>query len=108
MGDGEQIGEFRAIHVPGHAPGLIALYRDSDRMLLASDVVYTIDTETCRDCPARIPHPAFNWDTDLARASIDELRDLGASSLWTAHGRHLSGDIDPQLEAAAAWSSQSR
>jgi hydroxyacylglutathione hydrolase len=102
VGEGDSVGDFRVIHVPGHAPGLIALYRHSDRMLLAPDVVYTIDTETLQDCPARVPHPAFNWDDDLARASIRGLAELRASSLWTGHGKHLRGDVSRQLEAAAA------
>ncbi len=105
VSEGEQIGSFRVIHVPGHAPGLIGLFRESDRLLLAPDAVYTIDTATCGDGPARVPHPAFNWDTDLARASIHKLRDLGPSSVWTGHGSHLSGEVREQLETAstATW-----
>jgi hydroxyacylglutathione hydrolase len=100
---GEDIAGFRIIHIPGHAPGLIALYREADRLLLAPDAVYTIDAYTGQDVPARVPHPAFNWDSDLARASIRKLRDLGATTLWTGHGEHLMGDIAAQLDAAAAW-----
>jgi hydroxyacylglutathione hydrolase len=101
--EGEDVAGFRVIHVPGHAPGLIALYRDADRLLLASDVVYTIDAETGKDSPARVPHPALNWDTELARASIKMLKGLGATSLWTGHARHLTGDVSAQLDAAAEW-----
>jgi glyoxylase-like metal-dependent hydrolase (beta-lactamase superfamily II) len=101
VADGELVEDFRVVHLPGHAPGLIALYRESDRLLIAPDLLYTIDTENCGDGPARVPHPAFNWDTALARASITKVRHLSPSSLWTGHGRHLTGDIDRQLEAAA-------
>lgn len=103
IGEGEDIDGFRVIHVPGHAPGLIALHREADRLLLAPDIVYTLDTETGQDGPARIPHPAFNWDTDRARASITKLRELAAASLWTGHGKHLSSDVAAQLDAAAKW-----
>jgi hydroxyacylglutathione hydrolase len=101
--EGEDVAGFRVIHVPGHAPGLIALYRDADRLLLGSDIVYTFDAETGEDSPARVPHPALNWDTDLARASIKKLRRLGVSSLWTGHAQHLTGDVSAQLDAAAEW-----
>jgi hydroxyacylglutathione hydrolase len=101
--EGEDVAGFRVIHIPGHAPGLIALYRDADRLLLAPDAVYTFDPETGQDCAARVPHPAFNRDTHLARASIKKLRELEATSLWTGHARHLTGDIAAQLDAAADW-----
>ncbi len=105
VAEGQRVGSFRVIDVRGHAPGLIALYRESDRLLLAPDVLYTIDSGTCGDGPPRVPHPAFNWDDRLARACIRGLRDLGISSLWTGHGGHLSGDVGRQLEAAttATW-----
>jgi hydroxyacylglutathione hydrolase len=103
--EGDEIAGFRVIHLPGHAPGLIALYREGDRLLLAPDVVFTIDPETGHDVPARVAHPAFNWDTELARASIEKLRPLGAASVWLGHGEHLSGDIAAQLDAAAKWPS---
>jgi hydroxyacylglutathione hydrolase len=103
----DDVAGFRVIHVPGHAPGLIALYRAADRLLLAPDVVYTIDADTGEEVPARLPHPAFNWDTEIARASIRKVRELGATSVWTGHAgpaKHLSNDISAQLDAAAAWS----
>ena len=102
--EAEEIAGFRVLHVPGHAPGLIALYRDADRVLLASDAVFTIDIETGEDVPARPPPAAFNWDTDRARASVGKLRELGAGSVWTAHGKHLGDDVAAQLDTAANWS----
>jgi hydroxyacylglutathione hydrolase len=100
--EGDAIAGFRIVHLPGHAPGLIALYRGADGLVLAPDVVYTID-EMGQDGPARVPHPAFNWDTELARASIEKLGGLNAASVWTGHGEHLSNDVTTQLRTAAAW-----
>ena len=37
---------FRVIELPGHAPGLIGLYRESDRLALVSDCFYTLDPQT--------------------------------------------------------------
>lgn len=100
--EGDEIAGFRVVDLPGHAPGQIGLYRDDDRLLLAPDVVFTLD-EVGQDVPARVPPPAFNWDTDLARASIDKVRGLEPAAVWIGHGEHLSGDVDAQLADAAAW-----
>jgi hydroxyacylglutathione hydrolase len=99
--EGDEVAGFRVLHVPGHAPGQIALFRASDGLLIAADTIYTIDVETAQGVPARVPHPAVNWDTDAARASIARLATLPATSAWAGHGEHVSGDVPAQLERAA-------
>jgi len=100
--DGEQIAGFRVIHIPGHAPGQIALFRESDRLLLAADAIYTFDTETAQPAAPSVPHPFSNWDTELARESIRRLIPLRASSIWTGHAEPVTGeDIAGQLVRAA-------
>ena len=52
--EGDDVSGFRVVHLPGHAPGLIALFRESDRLALTSDCFYVIDPETCAGTrPAR-------------------------------------------------------
>jgi hydroxyacylglutathione hydrolase len=98
----EQIAGFRAIHTPGHAPGQIALFRESDRLLLAADAIFTLDGETGRPVAPRVPHPFSNWDTKAARESILRLIPLRASSVWLGHGEPVTGeDVAEQLERAA-------
>ncbi|HSZ68914.1 MAG TPA: MBL fold metallo-hydrolase [Solirubrobacteraceae bacterium] len=100
--DGEQIAGFRVIHSPGHAPGQIALFRESDRLLIAADAIYTLDAETGRPASARVPHPFSNWDTEMARESIRRLIPLQATSVWAGHAEAMAGeDIAAQLERAA-------
>ncbi len=107
--DGEQIAGFDVIHIPGHAPGQIALFREADRLLLAADAVYTLDVETGQHGSARVPHPFSNWDTELARESIRLLIPLQAASVWTGHAQPLTDeDIAGQLERAANYGQQDR
>lgn len=61
--EGDDVAGFEVLHLPGHAPGQIALFRRSDRLLLAADSLYTIDMEAGRPGSPRVPHPATNWDT---------------------------------------------
>jgi glyoxylase-like metal-dependent hydrolase (beta-lactamase superfamily II)/predicted ester cyclase len=100
--EGEAVAGFEVVELPGHAPGLIGLWRESDRLALVSDCIYTINPETGLKCPARVPHPAFNLDTELARASIRKLAALKPSVVWAGHADPVTGDVESQLQFAAS------
>ena len=53
LSEGDEIAGFRVVHLPGHAPGLIALWRDSDRLALSTDCFYTVDMWGRDSDPAR-------------------------------------------------------
>lgn len=48
--DGDRVGSFTVLDVPGHSPGHIALWRDEDRTLLCGDVFI------------RVPRVSAPWD----------------------------------------------
>jgi hydroxyacylglutathione hydrolase len=100
--EGDDVAGFRVVHMPGHAPGLIALFRESDRLALVSDALYTLDPQSGRRQPAHVPHPAFNQDTEQARASIRKLATLDPASVWAGHTDPVTGDVAAQLEHAAS------
>ena len=102
LDEGDEIAGFQVIHLPGHAPGLIGLWRESDRLALVSDCFYTLDPQTGLKGKARVPHAAFNWDTEQARASIRKLAALEPATAWAGHTEPLRGDVRSQLETAAA------
>lgn len=101
VAEGDEIAGFRVVHLPGHAPGMIALFRDEDRVALTSDAFYLIDVETGLPKPPRLPHPAFNFDTDQARESLRKLAALDPAAAWPGHLGPLTGDVRAQLEQAA-------
>jgi hydroxyacylglutathione hydrolase len=112
--EGDDVSGFRVVHIPGHAPGMIALYRERDGVALISDCFYTLDVQTGLHGPPRLPHAAFNLDTEQARASIRKLAELSPSAAWPGHAEPLipsrlrrraqAGDVAAQLERAAAAS----
>jgi glyoxylase-like metal-dependent hydrolase (beta-lactamase superfamily II) len=102
VSEGDEIAGFRVIDLPGHAPGLIGLFRESDKLALVSDCFYTMDPQTGRKGPARIPHPAFDCDYEQARASIRKLADIEPSSAWPGHADPVAGDVGSQLRRAAS------
>jgi glyoxylase-like metal-dependent hydrolase (beta-lactamase superfamily II)/predicted ester cyclase len=105
VSEGDDVAGFRVVHLPGHAPGLIGLWRESDRLALVSDCFYTLDPETGRKGHARVPHRAFNQDTEQAKASILKLAALEPAAAWAGHADPIKGPpthVRGQLEVAAA------
>ena len=76
-------------HMPGHAPGQIALWRESDRLALVSDCFYTLEMWG-RDCPPHLPDAIYNYDTEQARASM--LQAGGAGAGGGLAGTRQAGD----------------
>jgi glyoxylase-like metal-dependent hydrolase (beta-lactamase superfamily II)/ketosteroid isomerase-like protein len=100
--EGDEVAGFEVVHLPGHAPGMIALWRASDRLALTSDCFYTLDPLSGRKGKPRLPHTAFNLDTQEARRSIRKLASLQPAAAWPGHADPLTGDVAGQLEEAAA------
>jgi hydroxyacylglutathione hydrolase len=98
--EGDKIAGFRVIDLPGHAPGLIALWRESDRLALVSDLVYTLDMFG-RSCPAKLPEATYDYDTEQARASIRKLAEMEPAIVWAGHAKPVTGDVRGQLLEAA-------
>jgi len=106
VAEGDEVAGFRVIHFPGHAPGLIGLWRESDRVAIVSDVVYLIDsTRMGRPLPAgeaSVPHPAWGWDHAKAKDSVRKLAALKPSLVCTGHDAPLRGEnLREALERAA-------
>lgn len=101
--EGDEVAGFKVVHLPGHAPGQIGLFREEDRVALVSDCVYTLNPLTSLKNEAHVPHPAFNLDTNEARESIRKLAALKPAVAWPGHANPVSGeDIDLQLQRAAS------
>ncbi|MDX6713535.1 MAG: hypothetical protein QOH30_93 [Baekduia sp.] len=101
VAEGDAVAGFEVVHLPGHAPGLIGLWRASDRLALVSDTFYTLDPQTGLPGGPRVPHRAFNHDTEQARASMRKLADLAPVAAWAGHAAPLTGGVDEQLRHAA-------
>ncbi len=102
LNEGDEVAGFRVIDLPGHAPGLIGLFRDRDRLALVSDCFYTLDIQTGIKGAPRVPHAAFDFDVEQARASIGKLAGLDPAAVWAGHANPITGDVRAQLERAAS------
>jgi glyoxylase-like metal-dependent hydrolase (beta-lactamase superfamily II) len=106
VSEGDRIAGFEVVEFPGHAHGLIGLWRESDRLALVSDVIYLIDSvKLGRPLPpgeASVPHPAWAWNHDRAKESVRKLAALDPAVVAAGHAEPLRGEsLRGALERAA-------
>jgi len=98
--EGDDVAGFRVVEIPGHAPGQIALWRESDRVALSTDAFYTVDMWG-RDSEPHLPMAGYNFDHEQARASLRKLAALAPAVAHPGHAKPITGDVKAQLERAA-------
>ena len=83
--EGDEIAGLRVVHAPGHSPGEVIYFRDSDRVAICGDVIRNLSYLTMR---SRIKEPpeAFNYDTAENRRSIRKLAELRPALILPGHG----------------------
>ena len=89
---GDICGGLEVIHVPGHAPGMIALLHVGDEALIAAD--------TFRFKPFSAM-PFFTYDREEARRSMQKLATCNFKHLLVSHGQPLLGDGQQKAKEAA-------
>jgi glyoxylase-like metal-dependent hydrolase (beta-lactamase superfamily II) len=87
---------WRWLHTPGHSPGHVSLFRDSDRTLIAGDAFVTTKPESALSVAIWRPvvhgPPAyFTQDWASARRSVERLANLEPEIAATGHGPVLRG-----------------
>ncbi|MGB7587626.1 MAG: MBL fold metallo-hydrolase [Solirubrobacterales bacterium] len=87
--EGDEVAGFKVIHAPGHAPGEVIFWRESDRVAICGDVVRNITYLTLRTSLAEppddlTPDPAEN------RRSIRKLAELNPALILPGHGPELT------------------
>ncbi|HYH47467.1 MAG TPA: MBL fold metallo-hydrolase [Thermoanaerobaculia bacterium] len=98
---------WRFLHTPGHTPGHVSLFRDSDRLLIAGDAFVTQKQESLLGVITAAPMvwrpPAyFTIDWEASRRSVETLAALEPETVATGHGVPLRGeDLRRGLSALA-------
>ena len=99
---------WRWIHTPGHAPGHVSLFRDTDRTLIAGDAFVTTKQESVYAVATQKeevhgPPQYFTPDWEAARLSVRRLADLRPTLAATGHGVPMAGqELLTQLDDLAA------
>jgi hydroxyacylglutathione hydrolase len=90
--EGDVVGDFVVLDAPGHSPGQIALWRESDRTLVCGDVFFNLPR-------LRPPPGVMTVDPERNRASMRRLADLRPALAMFGHGPPLR---DPDALARVA------
>jgi hydroxyacylglutathione hydrolase len=83
--EGDEVAGFRVVHAPGHAPGEVVFFRDSDRVAICGDVIRNITYVSLR---TRLAEPPDSLTPDPAenRRSIRRLAKLDPALILPGHG----------------------
>ncbi|RQP10257.1 MAG: MBL fold metallo-hydrolase [Chryseobacterium sp.] len=92
-----ELPEWRWIHVPGHSPGQIALFRDRDRLLISADAFITVRQDSLYRVLVQKeevcgPPVYLTTDWNAAFTSASTLADLMPETVIPGHGSAMSGD----------------
>lgn len=88
--------EWKYIHTPGHSPGHISLFRESDGVLVAGDAFVTTNAESLFSVLLQTkkisgPPKYITYDWALAKESVKSLMRLEPEVVATGHGRPMKG-----------------
>jgi len=86
--EGDEAGGFTVLETPGHTPGHIAFWRESDRVLVLGDVLFHRNPVTMR-VGLREPFRMVTLDLALNRASARRLASLRPEVVCFGHGPPL-------------------
>ncbi|MBY8963433.1 MBL fold metallo-hydrolase [Flavobacterium sp. D11R37] len=99
---------WRWLHTPGHSPGHISLFRESDRCLIAGDAFVTVKQSSLYKVIVQkeeVQGPPRYLTTDWVAAgeSVRMLNSLKPACAVTGHGMHMEGKaLAEGLERLAA------
>ncbi len=97
--EGDEVAGFRVLDTPGHSPGHVAYWRESDRVLIAGDVLNNMNVMT-GITGLHEPRVEFTNDPPLNRESARRLASLEPTLVCFGHGPPLR-DTRKLVEFAA-------
>ncbi|HWK24770.1 MAG TPA: MBL fold metallo-hydrolase [Ureibacillus sp.] len=88
--------DWNWVHTPGHSPGHVSFYRESDGALIAGDAFITVKQESLFNVltqKQKISGPPRYFTTDWNQAwhSVKKLKDLKPTVAITGHGLPMKG-----------------
>lgn len=97
-GDGETIGRYKAVHVPGHEPEQHVLIDETNGIAVMGDAVSGADQ---RGLPAEefhLPPARFSQDLNQAEQSLERLLEYDFEVALIYHGSSVLKDASQKLD----------
>jgi hydroxyacylglutathione hydrolase len=86
--DEDEVAGFTVLDVPGHSPGHVAYWRESDRTLICGDVLFNLSLPTLKP-GLREPYDMLTADPPRNRDSARRLAELKPNLVLFGHGPPL-------------------
>ena len=88
---------WRWVHAPGHTAGQVALFRETDRCLIAADAFVTVKQESLyavatQEQEIHGPPAYLTTDWPAAKATVERLAALRPAVAATGHGTPMRGE----------------
>lgn len=99
LAEGDEVAGFTVLETPGHSPGHVSYWRESDGVLIVGDVLFNLNMLTGRP-GLREPPDAFTPDPPRNRESARRLAELKPALACFGHGPPLR-DPDKLAEFVA-------
>ncbi|HEX8315722.1 MAG TPA: MBL fold metallo-hydrolase [Flavisolibacter sp.] len=89
--------EWQWVHVPGHSPGQVALFREKDRLLISADAIVTVKQDSMYRVLVQKkevcgPPVYLTTDWNAAYESVQRLVALNPQKLVPGHGSAMEGE----------------
>jgi glyoxylase-like metal-dependent hydrolase (beta-lactamase superfamily II) len=102
LNEGDELAAgFVVIDTPGHSPGHVSFWRESDRTLLCGDVFFNLHPVTL-SVGLRQPPTVLTTDPAMNRKSERRVAELEPTVAGFGHGPVLEGDAAARIAAAVA------
>lgn len=95
--EGDEVAGFKVLFTPGHSPGHVAYWRESDRTLICGDVMWGTNPFLMKG-PLQEPFTMLSPDPKVNRDSARKLAALEPETILFGHGPPVT---DPDVFAAA-------
>jgi len=100
--DGDHLGEWRVVHVPGHTPGSVCYYHPGRRLAIVGDAINHRRSRFASEGQLGEPPLTFSNDLAQARESIQKIAALDLEVCCFGHGPPLLHDAAERVQALAA------
>jgi hydroxyacylglutathione hydrolase len=90
LNEGDEVAGFTVLDTPGHSPGHISFWRESDRTLICGDVWFHLNFLTLKP-QLRPPFSLPTVDPERNRQSMQRLADLRPETVGFGHGPVMTG-----------------
>jgi glyoxylase-like metal-dependent hydrolase (beta-lactamase superfamily II) len=96
--DGDDLGGWQAVHVPGHTPGSLCFYNPAQKIVITGDA---LNHQPRRRQPLGAPQASFTLDMAQAHASIRKIAALNFEVCCFGHGPPLMENARQRVQMLA-------